>query len=356
MSVSDKVIQEMVDNGRRIVTARTGDEALGPLSLLPGVWKNTKALHGYGFNMIALPFAPGESGYRILMNQYDEELHFSVVDKGVPNRGSSFDPATGGFVPADQTIVALDYDQKIVQIAAEDFPVSGEADKFNGLAIHKEPGLWLHMTDQNTNGINIARLGTIPHGNSMLALGRAATDPFDGLPDGIVPNVNGVVVGGGTDPNEPDLEPVYFAPYKHFHENPFKGSVPIPGFDGFEPVDMTALLRHALATVLPGEVKRTARLHVDSTLDHAGIRNIPFVVRQADASAMNSTFLIYEVEDADTGQTRHFMQYVQNVILDFIGRPDGHPGQARWPHVSINTMERVSDADPEAVKSRMLSE
>lgn len=364
MTLSNELIQDMVKSGRSIVSAKAGDETLGPLSLLPGTWKNTDALHGFGFNMIALPFAPGESGYRLLMNQYDEELHFSVVDKGVPNRGSRIDPNTGEPVIADQIIVALDYDQKIVQIAAEDFPESGEATKFSGQAIHKEPGLWLHMTNENTAGIDIARLGTIPHGDSILAVGRAPDEPFPGLPEGVVPNVNGVVVGGGENPNETDLEALYFAPYKHFHENPFKGSVDIPGFKGFEPVDMTDLLRHALANVLPGEIKRTMRLHVDSTTDHAGVRssnhtgiiNIPFVVRQAEASTMNATFLIYEVEDAETGEMRHFMQYVQNVILDFIGRPDGHPGRARWPHVSINTMERVSDAHPEAVKKMMLTE
>lgn len=313
--------------------------------------------------MIALPFAKGESGYRLLMNQYDEELHFSIVDKGVPNRGSGFDPDANEPVIADQTIVALDYEQKIVQIAAEDFPKSGETDKFDGRAIHKEPGLWLHMTDQNTTQINIARLGSIPHGNSILAVGRAPNEPLPGLPERIVPNVNGVVVGGGTDPDEEDLEPDYFAPYRHFHKNPFKGKVAIDGFKGFEPVKTTDLLRHALATALPGEIRRTMPLQIDSTLDHVGIEtlshtgivNIPFIVRQADAISMNATFLIYEVEDKDTGKLRYFMQYVQNVILDFIGRPDGHPGRARWPHVSINTMERVSTADPETTKMKMLS-
>lgn len=363
MTLSNRIIQEMVDKGRSIVVAEAGDETLGPLSMLPGVWKNTELLNGFGFNMIALPFAKGESGYRVLMNQYNEELHFSVVDKGVPNRGSGRDQTTNEPVITDQTIVALDYDQKIIQIAASDFPESGEADKFNGKAIHKEPGLWLHMTNENTGGINIARLGSIPHGNSFLAVGSAPDDAFPGLPNGVVPNVNGVVVGEGEDPEVVDLEPRYFAPYKHFHENPFKGNVPIPGFNGFEPVHMTDLLKHALENVLPGEVKKTMRLHVDSTLDHAGVNrfthtgiiNIPFVVRQADATAMNSTVLIYEVEDAETGQARYFMQYVQNVILDFIGRPDGHPGRARWPHVSINTMERVSGASPEAVKRSMLA-
>lgn len=354
MALTESLIQKMAAEGRHIVTAKAGDDALGPLSTLPGIWKNTPALHGFGFNMIALPFAGSKFGYRLLMNQYDEELHFSIVDKGVPNRGVTVDPATKALVTADQTIVAMDYDQKIVQIAAEDFPKSDQTQKFQGQAIHKEPGLWLYMTDQTTDGINIARLGAVPHGNSLLALGTAGLEPVEGLPDTPVPTVNGVAVGMGIDPAVPDFASPYMAPYKHFHDTPFKGNVPIAGFAGFEPVDTTALLRHALATALPGKVKKTMQLHVDSTLDRAGIHNIPFVVRQADAAAINATFNIYEVEDAETGQTRYFLQYVQNVILDFINRIDGHPGKFRWPHVSINTMERVGNADPDAVKARMV--
>ena len=335
----------MVEAGRSVEVAQVGDAALGPLSMLPGIWKNTEALHGFGFNMIALPFAAGPNGYRLLMNQYDEELHFSVADKGVPNRGVGPGP-----VETDQTIVALDYDQKIVQLAAEDFPQSGLAPKANGHAIHKEPGLWLYMTNQNTDGINIARLGSVPHGDSLLALGTANPSP-----NPVIPNVNGVVLGAGVNPAVQDLEAAYFAPYKHFFDTPFTGSVPIAGYDGFEPVDPTKLLRHALTAALPGKVKKTMQLHVDSTLDHAGVRNIPFVVRQANAAAMNATFNTYEVEDAETGKTRYFLQYTQTVILDFIGRPDGHPGHARWPHVSINTLERVADADPDAAKARMVA-
>lgn len=48
MAIDEKLVKEMVDNGRSITTAETGDETLGPLRLLPGVWKNTDALHGFG--------------------------------------------------------------------------------------------------------------------------------------------------------------------------------------------------------------------------------------------------------------------------------------------------------------------
>ena len=389
MNLNTTLIQEMVDAGRNVSVPEFDDPTLGPLRMFPGTWRNTEELKGYGFNMMALPLLPDadenqdptKNGFKLLMNQYDEELNFSVVDKGVPNRGSITDPVTQ---TPDQTIVALNYFQLIKQINSDDFRKTDLHQKFDGDPIHKEPGLWLYMTNHQTTDINIARLGSIPHGNSFLAAGRvrnrkandededifALENPDVNLLQRIIPNINGVVVGGGENPEEIDLDPIvnpatgeviidYFSPYRHYHQNPFKGTQDIPGFKGFDPVNSTDLLRHALMNVILsiGTIKRVMRLHVDSTLDHSGVNrfnhngiiNIPFVVRQADATAMNSTFLIYEVEDSNTGKTRHFLQYAQNVILDFIGRPDGHPGRARWPHVSINTMERVADPAPEAM-------
>ena len=63
---------------------------LGPLEQLLGVW----TAKGTGWNMIALPFQnapppPAGFKFRVLMNQYNEELRFTFVDDDVPNRGLS---------------------------------------------------------------------------------------------------------------------------------------------------------------------------------------------------------------------------------------------------------------------------
>ncbi|CAN1546434.1 hypothetical protein MCEMSEM23_01984 [Rhabdaerophilaceae bacterium] len=394
MALEPKMIEEMAASGRQIYLADKDDPRLGPLQWLPGTWKNTPELQGHGFNIIALPFGKSENGFRILMNQYDETLNFIVADVGVPNRGTGDRQPDGTTKQTDQTAVALSYSQIITQISHEDsYTVSARglpkatlgktdiSDKFNGHGIHHEPGLWIFMADYNTaheSGVelSVARMGSIPHGNSFIAVGSADTVNWDTLTDtqktgSFIPRMNGVVVGGGSDPAERALDPIknpstgliridYFAPYRFFHENPFKGSAPINGFSGFEPVDTTLLLRHTLNNFLKsvGTIKRRTTLDVDSTIDHSGINrvinpsigNTPFITRQADTTAMNSTFIIYEIEDAKTGRLRYFLQYAQNVILDFINRPDGHPGRARWPHVSINTLERVeSTARTEAI-------
>lgn len=396
MALDKNLIEEMAVAGRKVYLAEKDDPKLGPLRWLPGTWKNTLELQGHGFNMISLPFSESEQGFRLLMNQYDEVLNFIVADAGVPNRGTSTNPVDGKTTQTDQTGVALSYSQMITQRSYEDsYLVSAQglpnstlgktdiSEKFNGQKIHHEPGLWLFMTDQNDvadefdgESSVVARMGSIPHGNSFMAVGSAKTIDWDkSTPrqkkQGLSPGINGVVVGGGSDPDQRALDPIvdpasglividYFAPYRYFHQNPFKGDGKIGGFSGFEPVHSTLLLRHTFANFLNGigTIKQAITLQVASTIDHSGIHrvsnpsigNTPFITRQADTTAMNCTFNMYEIQDSKTGTLRYFLQYAQLVLLDFINRPDGHPGRARWPHVSINTLERVeSAARPEAI-------
>ncbi len=202
--------------------------------------------------MIALPFPGDRPCYRLLVNQYDEELSFSYVDKGVPNRG----------IPQDQFLVTLDYEQKIHQINAADFPESSLAGN-EGLLIHHEPGLWLHMINETTNEINVGRLATIPHGDSVLALGKSSQS--NGGPE--VPDISGLPIGV---PH--DLDDDYLKPYKHFTENLFEGL--------FDPVKPNELLKEAN---LDTEIARTTKLEVDTSVETGGIVNIPFIVKQANA-------------------------------------------------------------------------
>jgi hypothetical protein len=150
---------------------------LGPLEQLLGAWVG----QGTGWNMIALPFhdappPPAGFKFRVLMNQYNEELQFTFVDDDVPNRGL-LRPGETNF---DQFVVTLDYQQKIAQIVAEDRPDSNGLAGAAGLPIHHEPGLWLYEKNRRSRDdqikddvvseveLDVARLASIPHGNSVL--------------------------------------------------------------------------------------------------------------------------------------------------------------------------------------------
>ena len=213
-------------------------------------------------------------------------------------------------------MVTLDYEQGISQIAADDFPQSGLAGAPQ-LAIHHEPGLFLNMLDQVAPGDpTIARLATIPHGDAALALGRPTV--ADGQPT--IPTVNALPIGVSQDLATNG----YLAPYQHFP---------------------TALLKAANQGV---DIVRTTKLEFDTTVASGGIHNIPFIVTQANASEMKATFWIQELaETDDSGNPKLRLQYVQVVQLDFFPRFDGGPGRIKWPHVSINTLQKASDsADP----------
>jgi hypothetical protein len=321
---TDKQIETIDGQIRHIDVAKPFDKELGPFGTLPGRWVG----RGRGWNMIALPFAqPGPLDYRLLLNQYDEELNFSLVDKGVPNRGVSADQQT----QTDQRVVTLDYEQVVHQVAVVDEPASLETG-LPGAAIHHEPGLFLNMKNRIPDGFDIARLGTIPHGDAVLALGKSSVEqglapirPVDGLPIGVSHDL---------------VNNRYLSPYKHFHDNPFKGNVGFPGFQGFDPVAPHLLLEAATAGQT---VTQTTVLDFDSSHPTGGIKNIPFVVRKADAASMKATFWIQQLAPEPDGLVVLQMQYVQVVMLDFFPKRDGLPGRISWPHVSINTLTKVSD-------------
>lgn len=301
---------------------------LGPLENLKGVWENLPGLPGRGWNMIALPFISPESqlDYRVLMNQYNEVLNVGFVDEGVPNRGV--------IRPLDenlnQKIVTLDYQQTIKQVLAEDIPVSGLAGN-KGLPIHHEPGLWLHMLNLATNGSNIGRMGSVPHGNIFSALGKS--DVIAGPP--IIPDIDVLPIGATR-----NIDSGYLQPYKFFRDNPLAGL-----FNILEPHE---LLRKAT----PQNVKETTIINVDTNTLSGGILNIPFIIRHADATEMNSTFWIMELEDEfeTDGSPVFILQYMQVVMLEFFERFDGVPGDIKWPHVSFNTMRRANGQGPETLK------
>lgn len=318
---------------------------IGPLQELLGFWE----AKGTGWNMIALPFAgsaapPAGFKFRVMMNQYDEKLRFDFVDNNVPNRGL----LRPGKTNTDQRTATVDYQQVITQVASEDRPDSGLAGA-PGDGIHHEPGLWLFDKDNSLLSktdqfdgeiatevdINIARLASIPHGNSVLALGNWAVQ--EGMP--AIPRLTGLPMGRFPDPTGADP---YLDPYRHYIANPFMGNVTVSGFPGFSPIDMNEILRFANKGV---NITKTTTLTVDSTIRSGGISSVPFSKREADPVSMKSTFWIQELAEKDEhGRPRLRLQYSQVVMMNFFSpRGDGLPERAAWPHISIATLEKTGD-------------
>jgi hypothetical protein len=175
-------------------------------------------------------------------------------------------------------------------------------------------------------------MGTIPHGDSVLAMGTGG-DPVSGGPDfSAVGDFSALPIGvaDNVDSNS------YLEPYKTFRDNPFKGNITAAGFPGFDPTNPLALLQ---AGVQGLTIKRTTTLIFDTTLSTGGIHNIPFVSSQANATEMRAIFWIEELDTPAGAPAQFQLQYAQRVLLSFFpsGQPDG--ALIKWPHITINTMK-----------------
>ncbi len=326
-------LEEMLalpDHGRRLVQAVHGDTALGKLANLPGSWTG----QGRGWNMIALPDHTAPFKFRLLLNQFNEQLDFTCAFLNIPNRG----------IPSDQFLSGLQYTQDITQIEAVDSQGSSIS-PLGSAGIHHEPGFFLHVMNAaatqppGSTGFDIARLGSIPHGDSIVALG---TDS-DVVPPTNVPDTSAAEIGDFTPlpigVGVRDLTNPYFAAYKKFHDTPFLGNVPAP-FPGFDPTQPLELLRFG-----GGQSFKSVQRIILDTANQGGISNMPFVVKQANATEMRFVLWIEELEASTPAVPKFQIQYAQRVLLEFFDRTDGKPGKIQWPHITINTLQLTKAAE-----------
>jgi hypothetical protein len=261
-------------------------ESLGPLANLAGTW------FGRGFNMIAVPDRQHDRIFRLIVNATHETLTFTPIGGPVPNRGSG---------QGDIDIHGLTYLQQVSDAATDE-------------VIHIEPGLWLNVpaTSDPDAPPTVVRQSTIPHGDSLLAQGHASSearapiiDPVSTLPTPL--------------PGQPKLPLGYTDPYLH-------GDFP-PGFNMTNP---NAALVEVLSKQAEEGLKVVETINLPvSTKESGGLVNIPFIVKNANATEMDSIFWIETVQRPD-GSRFLQLQYTQRVLLVFDG--------VVWPHVSVATL------------------
>jgi hypothetical protein len=289
-------------------------DRLGPLKELPGTWV------GKGFNLISLP--NGHNGNKPLpfflkLNTTTETLNFTKIGGPIPNRGSGQD---------DIFFLGLHYLQQV-------------SDGVTSELMHLEPGLWLNLpvSTSPAEPRTLARLGTIPHGDSLLAQGGLINngDPFPGPPKIEVIDSTPFTLDATTGARVNDTNPLYLAPFK-------TPASPPPGITAAIVANPNLLLTNAIAKqkivstfVLAvsanpvGGINGTPVAPPSKPALVGGIANIPFVVTNANANAFSAIFWVETVENSD-GSKFLQLQYTQTVILDFIG--------IKWPHISVATL------------------
>jgi len=279
------------------------NKLLGPLAGLQGTWVN--APKTVGWNVIAVPgFAQGvpPDGFVLEVIPYTEILTFQPAVVAA-NRG-----------PADkqeqevQQIGALIYEQKIISACNTDFC---KARGFpNGSTIHMETGMFLNMTDFSS-GMPIGRMSTIPHGNSLLALGTAETA------SGQAP----VIPNNSISPSSVTGQMPFGYGEDQYLKNQF------PNFEQGNP-------NSALQAALEGKSFQSVTTLSLST-EHAtgGILNIPFIQSNVNTTSMVCVFWIEQLKGGAP-----MLQYSQTIDLVFPASGDPTKRLFIWPHVDVNTL------------------
>jgi hypothetical protein len=275
----------------------------GLLRQLGGTWI------GKGFNLISKPAKELNLPFVLQVNATMETITFTPIQAPIPNRGS---------VQDDITIFGHTYQQRVSDAATF------------GL-LHIEEGMWISVppTTDPSQPATVARLATIPHGDSVLAQGSgirventppkfevADPTPFPG-------------------PQQPP--PGYFPPPPNLPSTNPPQPFP-PGFD-------LRNINQALADAIQGQtILEMVVLEVSTSKNPpnpelpgpfgGGIVNIPFVDKNADAVQLDATFWIETIAPPAGSppgtQPTLQLQYTQRVVLNFIG--------INWPHISVGTL------------------
>jgi hypothetical protein len=339
---------------------------LGLLRDLAGTWE------GRGFNLVARPDFENNANLFLELNLTKETLRFEPISTSIPNRGVAQN---------DIELFGLTYLQQI-------------SDEVTGGALHIEPGIWVTQPattappESAPCGAQIVtRMGSIPHGNAMLAQGTAAT--FSGPPTlstpgkppagSIFPSFNStpfpvtpqVIRAAGT--SETSAPAGGFTEYNLANAaaagNP---RTPLGNTPPVLPAEITQALvndpigflqQKVAAQVADGHEFEGTVINIATTtpisfltttdssatgptvsvspLDAAGgIENIPFLETNAETALVYATFWIEKVTHP---HHRPFLQlqYAQMVLLNFPailipGKPN-----FSWPHVSVATLHKT---------------
>jgi hypothetical protein len=297
---------------------------LGLLADLAGTWVGT------GFNVISLPDfdstrpSTGPATSRLLLSSTIETLQFTPLGGSVANRGviTAIGANTG---QPDIAMNGLSYLQRI-------------SDLTTNQALHIEPGIWLNIPPTTVfppqPATTIARLATIPHGDSLTAPGGGFG--IAGGPQ--IPVVSTLPTHGGVVLGLPQTAPFQNPPLPPNFKPPYVLNPNQALLDAISGQTISETIVLIVSTNSTNLTTPTPAVHQDPNpagtvinipSPSGGITNIPFVVQNANATQMDAIFWIEKVVQPD-GSTFMQLQYTQTVILNFLG--------ISWPHVSVATL------------------
>lgn len=314
----------------------TTKDLLGPLRSFIGA-HHVRSWEGSGFNLIWRPHDKSGSNTQDFFLELDmtkDAISFTDITgaTGIANRG---------LLQGDVVLGGLAYQQEVTDVL-----------KTPAKPLHFEPGVWISIpnTTNPKEDATVTRMGSIPHGTTVNAQGKAFDSPSGkplftpvsimpfkiGSPDdgvtGIVPFPEGKTPLATVMTARTPLSDVAGLTDAHF-QDPSRILADVAGRQTIRSTKVFQITTNVAA--------KTSSQSPNPGVPHegGGVRNIAFLVGasggpNADAAQMTATFWVEEVSGPD-GKTFLQLQYVQRVLLNFNG--------LSWPHVSVGTMTVVSE-------------
>jgi hypothetical protein len=281
-----------------------GTSNIGLLNSLIGTWNSPTGAEATGYNVMPLPQADVASGYITKNFPYFEEISFSAIAGGAPNREGRYTQTSG----------VLFYEQR-VYIANNADP--NGAQPIENTLIHAENGTWLYHVIQNQLEGPYGP-GTVPD-NTFIPTQDPTTqyNKQISVPHGVsILMVGGPVVTGTGNPLFPTADRTQL---------PFTDPTII---------DPSTVLTQQLDSLNANGITVTSYSSITvSTTNHGGgINNINFENSFGKVISMNTTWY---VETLSNGTVQ--LQYIQNIVLQFLIN-----GVAtEFLHIDANTLQLV---------------
>ena len=366
-------------NNRPGPSAENNVTGLGLLADLEGTWV------GSGFTLISLPAfnnvnQAAPALFRVQLNRTIETLTFSQIGGDVPNRGrTAATPVDSDSTPASVKVIGGQNDTKLRGLTY----LQKVSDAKTNSALHIETGMWMSVPPAVSSvgtpadvgltpqpAFTVARLGSIPHGDALLAegaglavVGGPLINPVSSIPTFINggTGTTGPVAGAGIPaalmgPFEQAKNPTPTVDFKpHYVDNMnmalidaisddvdagnfvdtvvlFISSQDYTTQTGGKPL-VTAALPATVPANFPGNRDPNSTVPVGTAIviptPNGSVSNLPFVTQNANAAQLDAIFWIETILQ-DDGSTRKQLQYTQTVTLNF--------NNIKWPHISVATL------------------
>lgn len=375
-------------------------------SLLIGTWKNAppliytdpvaKRTVPLSYNVMPLPQvlppasrpAPGYGGFILKNFTFTETIRFNgCVKKGLPAQYvdqealavSASAPNRGGTYT--QLSRALFYAQQIRFAEGPEGPRPASPD---GDIVHVENGAWLHLGSEpqiispfgpapqipgpvlnQPPYATIAKQISVPHGNSVLALGNVDLydeNHFSANPAGtsaatVIPHAPSIADAIAPYPTPSDI----VAP-PHVDAYATKLVLPLPDYENPDPawtLNPNYPLQLALKIIQPNAYIHwrvtTQPLFTSPSafLQSGSVTNIPFEDHKA---RVTDYWADYWLLSKDSGKKFDYLAYTQTMLMEMkVSLDGGRTFKAYiFPHVTSNTVQRVP-GDPNAARQATLT-